>query len=166
MADEERTTEPVDPRRRPKTAEAVAKGGDRPPEAPDGARPPLHEPYGRGSKAGSRLAQGEEAPATGPGAATDDPAPSPIPESTDTGERTTDPATIRRWAERHGGRPAAAANPEGRVGSVRIAFPDEPGSRPQGEIGWDEFFHELERERLALLYDPESRFHRLVGRDG
>jgi hypothetical protein len=163
----ERTMQPVDPRRQPKTSEAVARGGDRPPEAPGGARPPVREPYGRGSRAGSRLARGEDVPRTGPGAA-DDPAPSPILPGIEGVPRTTDHATIRAWAERHGGRPAALEAPAARSGIaiIRIAFPDDPAAPGErlGEIGWEAFFQEFERAQLALAHDPESRFHRLVGR--
>ena len=33
------------------------------------------------------------------------------------------------------------------------------------EISWDEFFDEFEERQLALLYDPDGLFSKIVGRD-
>lgn len=84
-------------------------------------------------------------------------------------ETTTDHDTIRRWAEKHGGKPAAVRRTHagGDVGIVRIMFPDAPNSEHDAlvEIGWDEFFQEFETRNLALLYEDASLFNKLVGRD-
>lgn len=82
---------------------------------------------------------------------------------------TTDPKTIRRWAETKGGKPAAVRQThQGEdLGIVRLMFPDRPQSEHDGlvEISWEEFFKQFEENRLALLYDDESLFNKIVGRD-
>lgn len=84
-------------------------------------------------------------------------------------ETTTDHDTIRRWAESKGGKPASVASTHqgDDVGIVRIMFPDRPQSEHDAltEISWDEFFREFEERQLALLYDPEGVFSKIVGRD-
>lgn len=82
---------------------------------------------------------------------------------------TTDHDEIRRWAESHGGRPAAVArtHSDRDVGIIRIMFPDAPNSEHGAltEIGWDEFFEEFEARKLALLYESDSLFSKIIGRD-
>jgi hypothetical protein len=82
---------------------------------------------------------------------------------------TTDHEEIRRWAEAHGGKPAAVKRTHrgGDVGIIRIMFPDAPNSEHEEleEISWDEFFKEFEARQLALLYDPDSMFSKIIGRD-
>ncbi len=84
-------------------------------------------------------------------------------------ETTTDHDEIRRWAEAHGGKPAAVARTHSGndVGIIRIMFPDAPNSEHQAltEISWDEFFAEFESRKLALLYDRDSLFSKIIGRD-
>jgi hypothetical protein len=84
-------------------------------------------------------------------------------------ETTTDHETIRKWAQKHGGKPAAVRRThEGDdVGIVRIMFPDAPQSEHDElvEITWDELFEEFEKRNLALLYDEKSMFNKIVGRD-
>jgi hypothetical protein len=84
-------------------------------------------------------------------------------------ETTTDHETIRKWAEKHGGKPAAVRRTHkgDDVGIVRIMFPDAPQSEHEelDEITWDEFFEEFEKRNLALLYDEKSMFNKIVGRD-
>jgi hypothetical protein len=84
-------------------------------------------------------------------------------------ETTTNHDTIRKWAERKGGKPAAvkSTHKEGDVGIVRIMFPDNPKSEHDAltEISWEEFFKEFEERELALLYDPKGLFSKIVGRD-
>jgi hypothetical protein len=83
---------------------------------------------------------------------------------------TTDHDEIRRWAEERGGRPASAkgTGSGGEPGVLRFDF-----NKPEeslDEISWDEFFDKFEKERLALLYEDEtkdgreSRFFKLVNR--
>jgi hypothetical protein len=84
-------------------------------------------------------------------------------------EVTTDHKAIRRWAERHGGKPAAVASTHagGDVGIIRIMFPKSPQSEHSNleEISWEEFFEEFEKRSLALVYDDGSLFSKLVSRD-
>ena len=84
-------------------------------------------------------------------------------------ETTTDHDTIRKWADSHGGKPAAvdSTHSEDDVGIVRIMFPDATQSEHDNlvEISWEEFFREFEKRELALLYDPDGRFSKIVGRD-
>lgn len=85
-------------------------------------------------------------------------------------ETTTDHAEIRRWAERHKGVPAAveATHENNDVGIIRIMFPKAPHSEHGAlvEISWEEFFAEFEQKKLALLYEPDSMFSKLISRDG
>jgi hypothetical protein len=84
-------------------------------------------------------------------------------------EVVTDHERIRKWAQSKGGRPAAVdrTHKGGDVGIIRIMFPDAPQSEHESlvEISWDEFFEEFEKRKLALLYDQDGRFNKLVGRD-
>jgi hypothetical protein len=82
---------------------------------------------------------------------------------------TTDHETIQSWAKRHGGKPAAVAqtHEDGDVGIIRIMFPTSKRSEHEGltEISWDEFFEEFDSRDLALVYEDDSRFSKLVKRD-
>ena len=82
---------------------------------------------------------------------------------------TTDHNTIRKWAEKKHGKPAAVKRTHqgGDAGIVRIMFPDRPQSEHEElvEISWDEFFRQFEKSKLALLYEEDSLFNKIVGRD-
>ena len=79
-------------------------------------------------------------------------------------ETTTDHETIREWAEEHGGHPARVeGTSEDDGGLLRIDFGDVDESLE--EISWDEFFDEFEASDLALVYEEDSRFSKLVDRD-
>jgi hypothetical protein len=84
-------------------------------------------------------------------------------------ETTIDHEEIRKWAEKHGGKPAAVdrTHTGGDVGIIRVMFPKAPNSEHGHlvEISWDEFFKEFEDRQLALLYDPKSMFSKIIGRD-
>ncbi len=84
-------------------------------------------------------------------------------------EVTTDHDVIRSWAKRHGGKPAAVdrTHKGDDVGIIRVMFPKAPHSEHDHlvDISWDEFFHEFEDRKLALLYDPDGMFSKIVGRD-
>lgn len=84
-------------------------------------------------------------------------------------ETTTNHDEIRKWAEQHGGKPAAVdrTHQKGDVGIIRIMFPKAPNSEHGHllEISWEEFFKEFEDRELALLYDPKSMFSKIIGRD-
>ena len=83
-------------------------------------------------------------------------------------ETTTDHVTIRDWAERHGGKPAAVerTHSDDDVGIIRIMFPDNPRSEHDAlvEISWVEFFREFDERELALVYDPNGLFSKIVSR--
>ncbi len=84
-------------------------------------------------------------------------------------ETTTDHAKIRKWVEAKGGKPAAvgSTHKSGDVGIIRIMFPNNPQSEHEAltEISWDEFFKEFEKRQLALVYEEDSLFSKIVGRD-
>ena len=87
---------------------------------------------------------------------------------------TTDHDEIRRWAEAHGGRPAAVEGTGSGddPGILRIDFPEGPGDDDALEhISWDEWFAAFDANGLALVYQErtsdgqESRFNKLVSRE-
>lgn len=91
---------------------------------------------------------------------------------------TTDPATIRRWVEERGGRPAAvkgtgagaSGGARGDPGILRIDYPGRGDDESLEEISWDEFFRKFEESGLTFLYEEEtadghqSRFSKFVRR--
>jgi hypothetical protein len=87
---------------------------------------------------------------------------------------TTDHEEIRRWVEEHGGHPARVRGTEENgdgVGVLRIDFPGGAGEDQLEHISWDEWFDAFEKNKLALLYQPQkasgedSTFAKLVSRD-
>ena len=80
-----------------------------------------------------------------------------------------DHETIRKWASRNGGKPASVKSTRqgDDAGIVRVMFPDAPGSEHEDleEISWDEFFEKFDEQELALLYEPDGMFSKLIGRD-
>lgn len=84
-------------------------------------------------------------------------------------EVTTDHDAIRRWASKHGGKPAAVRSTHrgGDVGIVRIMFPNAPHSEHEGleKISWEEFFKEFDSRNLELLYEEDSMFSKIVSRE-
>ncbi|MGE5537837.1 MAG: hypothetical protein ACM30I_04415 [Gemmatimonas sp.] len=82
---------------------------------------------------------------------------------------TTDHNEIRRWAERHGGKPADVKSTARKddPGIIRIMFPKAPHSEHESlqEISWDEFFEKFDEKRLALIYEEDSNFSKLVSRE-
>ena len=86
---------------------------------------------------------------------------------------TTDHAKIRSWVEERGGRPAAVKGTGGGSdpGVLRIDFPGYTGDESLKPITWEEFFEKFEKEKLAFLYQEEtkegneSRFSKLTNRD-
>jgi hypothetical protein len=75
----------------------------------------------------------------------------------------TDHDEIRKWAEKHGGRPAMV-DTEGEGGILRLDFQEK--DEKLTEIDWDEFFRIFEERKLALLLseDGKSRFNKFVSR--
>lgn len=82
---------------------------------------------------------------------------------------TTDHEEIRRWAEKHGGRPAKVET-GGPGGILRLDFGERDPNLE--EISWDEFFKIFDDNDLALLIQAEpsesegheSRFNKFVQR--
>jgi hypothetical protein len=83
---------------------------------------------------------------------------------------TTNHDTIRKWAEKRGGRPARVKD-TGKgddPGILRFDFGERDPSLE--EIGWEEFFEKFDENDLALLYQDktadgaESRFSKFVQR--
>jgi hypothetical protein len=86
---------------------------------------------------------------------------------------TTDHEEIRSWVEQRGGRPARVRDTErGGAGILRIDYPGVGDEESLEEIAWDECFEAFEDNRLAFLYQEEtkegeeSRFSKLVSRNG
>jgi hypothetical protein len=81
---------------------------------------------------------------------------------------TTDHNEIRRWAEQHGGRPAAVEGTGSGddPGILRIMFPDAPQHDDENleELSWDEWLTAFDANGLALVHEPDSNFNKLVSR--
>jgi hypothetical protein len=80
---------------------------------------------------------------------------------------TIDHDTIRAWVQKHGGCPAHVKS-TGRKedpGLLRIDFPGFSGQQSLEQISWDEFFEKFDANELALVYQDENRFNKLVSRD-
>lgn len=82
---------------------------------------------------------------------------------------TIDHDTIRKWATKHGGQPAAVSRTHDTrdVGIIRIMFPKAKQSEHQGleSISWEEFFKEFDARELALVYDDDSAFSKIISRE-
>lgn len=86
---------------------------------------------------------------------------------------TTDHDEIRRWVEERGGKPAVVKGTEegDSVGLLRIDYPGFTGEDTLEPITWDEFFKAFDENKLAFLYQDEtkdgkeSRFSKLINRD-
>ncbi|KIA88400.1 1,4-alpha-glucan branching enzyme [Pedobacter kyungheensis] len=83
-------------------------------------------------------------------------------------------ATIKAWAEEHGGVPAIVADTakSNNGGILRIHFPKHSDhSSDLKEIDWGTFFKIFDEEKLDFLYQEkkadgeESTFHKFVARD-
>jgi hypothetical protein len=85
---------------------------------------------------------------------------------------TTNHGEIQKWVEERGGQPSRVKGTESKssVGLLRIDYPGFTGEETLEEITWNEFFEAFDRERLAFLYQEEtkdgklSRFSKLVNR--
>jgi hypothetical protein len=82
---------------------------------------------------------------------------------------TTDHKEIRKWVERHGGRPAHVKQTgRGRNGGIlRVDFPGFSGEDTLEPLSWKEWFDAFEKNELAFLYQdsPRSRFSKLIDRE-
>jgi len=84
-------------------------------------------------------------------------------------KKSTDHKEIQQWAEQHGGVPAIIKGTENDgegEGVLRIHFPEKSKDNDNfEEISWDEFFKEFDKNKLALLHQPDSAFNKLVNRE-
>ena len=86
---------------------------------------------------------------------------------------TTDHEKIRSWVEERGGKPAAVKGTGSGddPGILRIDFPGYTGDESLRQISWEQFFEKFEKERLAFLFQEEtkegndSRFSKLTNRE-
>lgn len=86
---------------------------------------------------------------------------------------TTNHEQIQQWVEERGGHPARVKGTEkGKTsGVLRIDYPGFSGEERLEEISWEEFFEGFEKNKLAFLYQDEtkdgkmSRFSKLVDRN-
>lgn len=86
---------------------------------------------------------------------------------------TTDHEEIRNWVEERDGHPARVKGTEkgGSVGLLRIDYPGFSGEDTLEPITWEEFFEAFDGNKLAFLYQDEtkdgkeSRFSKLIDRD-
>lgn len=77
----------------------------------------------------------------------------------------TDHAKIRRWAEDNKARPACVkgTGKGNDPGILRLDFDEKEESLQ--EVSWDTWFDAFEKNQLALLISPDSRFNKLVSRE-
>ena len=84
---------------------------------------------------------------------------------------TTDHDQIRRWVEKHDGKPASVRGTEkgdDDAGVLRIDFPGGAGQDRLEHISWDDWFEKFDESGLAFLYQEhkasgvDSTFFKLV----
>jgi hypothetical protein len=88
-------------------------------------------------------------------------------------KKTTDHDEIRKWVEARGGVPATVRSTgrKDEPGILRIQFQEQESGDSLDEISWDDFFEKFEEQKLAFLYQDEtkqgktSRFFKFVNRD-
>jgi hypothetical protein len=88
-------------------------------------------------------------------------------------KKTTDHDEIRKWVEARGGVPATVRSTgrKDEPGVLRIQFQEQESGDSLEEISWDDFFEKFEEQKLAFLYQDEtkqgktSRFFKFVNRD-
>jgi hypothetical protein len=86
---------------------------------------------------------------------------------------TTDHDEIRNWVEERGGNPARVKGTDkgNSIGLLRIDYPGFSGEDTLEQITWEEFFQAFDENKLAFLYQDEtkdgkqSRFSKLIDRD-
>ncbi|MBA2409070.1 MAG: hypothetical protein H0V62_04620 [Gammaproteobacteria bacterium] len=84
---------------------------------------------------------------------------------------TTDHEEIRAWVAARDGVPATVASTADKEpGVLRVLFQAQQSGDALEEISWDDFFEKFEEEKLAFLYQSEtkqgerSRFFKFVNR--
>ncbi|HVH41006.1 MAG TPA: hypothetical protein VM925_01645 [Labilithrix sp.] len=80
---------------------------------------------------------------------------------------TTNHDAIRRWVEAKGGCPAHVKGTQrgGAPGVLRVDFPGYSGVETLEKISWDEWFKAFDKKKLAFVYQPSTRFSKLVARE-
>lgn len=86
---------------------------------------------------------------------------------------TIDHDEIQSWVEERGGRPARVkgSDKSGKGGLLRIDYPGFSGEDTLETITWEEFFTAFDENKLAFLYQEEtkdgseSRFSKLIDRE-
>jgi hypothetical protein len=87
-------------------------------------------------------------------------------------QSTRDHEKIRAWVEERGGRPACVRGTGGKTdtGLLRIDFPGYGDDQKLAPISWEDFFEKFEEQKLAMVYQDQtkdgetSRFSKLVKR--
>jgi hypothetical protein len=80
---------------------------------------------------------------------------------------TTNHSEIRKWVEKNGGSPArvkTTGRGKNDPGILRIDYPGFSGQDTLVKIDWDEWFQAFDENGLAFVYQPSTRFSKLVAR--
>lgn len=80
---------------------------------------------------------------------------------------TTNHAEIINWTVDNNGLPAhvPATSKSNDIGVLRILFNNTKVQKNAvTPIAWGQFFDKFEEQKLALLYDPKTRFYKLIKR--
>lgn len=94
--------------------------------------------------------------------------------SSGSSKMTTNHEEIRAWAEERDGQPACVKGTGGKrdTGLLRIDFPGRGDDTKLKSISWEEFFEKFDEQKLAMVYQDQtrggemSRFSKLVKRTG
>lgn len=89
---------------------------------------------------------------------------SPVSKSART---TTNHDEIRKWVEKNGGCPArvkATGRGKNDPGILRIDYPGFSGKDTLVKMDWDAWFQAFDDNGLAFIYQPSTRFSKLVSR--
>lgn len=89
-----------------------------------------------------------------------------------TSYKTHDREKIKQWTKERNGVPAKVAGTDKKGGGIlRIHFPQAGNDEQFNEISWNEFFDELEKNKLDVVIQEEkengelSSFHKFVNRE-
>ena len=93
-------------------------------------------------------------------------------DSESTSHTTTNHKEIRKWAEERGAKPSCVKGTGGKgdTGLLRLDFPGYSGEDSLQHISWEEWFEKFDEQKLALLYQKEtkagekSNFNKLISR--
>jgi hypothetical protein len=80
---------------------------------------------------------------------------------------TTNHDEIKRWVEKNGGCPArvkATGRSKNDPGILRIDYPGFSGQTTLVKMDWDQWFEAFDKNKLAFVYQPSTRFSKLVAR--